>query len=487
MSIGAAQLPRQPHRLPRAGPDRRQLPARRRRSWSRSTGPIRQGVGPARLARASRSRASVRARQPVRPAEQPRRAAPPAGRQEPAQRRPRWRSTCSCGGCTCSGCILLAGAAVDLYAALGLVRRSRWTSALTPLFTVVYFVLVERAVTGVPARCGRCTARSTTATSGGTNATGRCPAQATCRPSTAPRSRTSSGGCWASGWAGGSSTTAAAHDRADAGRHRRRLHAQRRQRHPVPLAGGRRLQVRPHQHRSRLHARRRRLRPLRRDDGRRRGARPRLLPDEGRGGPRARAVGRQPGPAADRARPVAPDRAARTEPDAASGSTRSTGRACLTLWSRPATACAARWAGHPGVGATDRPGNVGRPARPAGDDDRGPGRRGLGTRRAGRYCRRSCWCFRRWRWAPWRSPWASRSRRTRRAAVGADRRAGDPPGAERREHRRCPPLVRPARQPCGRSASRSSGLWRLLAVPGLEPGRHRGRGRPCRRGRAASR
>ena len=54
---------------------------------------------------------------------------------------------------------------------------------------------------------------------------------------------------------------------------------------PVPLAGGRHLQVRPHHDRRRLHARRRRLRPLRRDDGRRRGARPRLLPDEGRGGP----------------------------------------------------------------------------------------------------------------------------------------------------------------------------------------------------------
>ena len=47
---------------------------------------------------------------------------------------------------------------------------------------------------------------------------------------------------------------------------------------------------------SQRHPRGRRLRPLRRDDRRRRGARPRLLPDEGRGGPGRRAVGRQPGP-----------------------------------------------------------------------------------------------------------------------------------------------------------------------------------------------
>ena len=64
--------------------------------------------------------------------------------------------------------------------------------------------------------------------------------------------------------------------------------------HPVPLAGGRRLQVRPHHDRLRLHPRGRRLRPLRRDDGRRRRARPRLLPDEGRGGPSAHAWGGNP-------------------------------------------------------------------------------------------------------------------------------------------------------------------------------------------------
>ena len=79
------------------------------------------------------------------------------------------------------------------------------------------------------------------------------------------------------------------------------------QRHPVPLAGGRRVQVRPQRDRCRLHARCRRMGPLRRDDGRRHGARRRLLPHEGRGNATnelwggnpakdARALGRPSGP-----------------------------------------------------------------------------------------------------------------------------------------------------------------------------------------------
>ena len=51
-------------------------------------------------------------------------------------------------------------------------------------------------------------------------------------------------------------------------RHRRRLRAQRGQQDPVPLAGGRHVQVRPDHGRRRLHARGRRHGPLRRDDGR---------------------------------------------------------------------------------------------------------------------------------------------------------------------------------------------------------------------------
>ena len=57
--------------------------------------------------------------------------------------------------------------------------------------------------------------------------------------------------------------------------------------HPVPLPGGRRVQVRPHRDRRREHARGQRLRALRRDDRDRRAARTRLVPDEGRGGPPA--------------------------------------------------------------------------------------------------------------------------------------------------------------------------------------------------------
>ncbi|MCL8013293.1 hypothetical protein M1L21_19355 [Streptomyces sp. AS02] len=51
-----------------------------------------------------------------------------------------------------------------------------------------------------------------------------------------------------------------------------------------------------------MHPRGRRLRPLRRDGGRRRGARPRLLPDEGRGGPAGGVVGRESGQAVPLAR-----------------------------------------------------------------------------------------------------------------------------------------------------------------------------------------
>ncbi len=78
--------------------------------------------------------------------------------------------------------------------------------------------------------------------------------------------------------------------------HRGRLHTQCGEHHPVPLAGGRRLQVRPHHDRRRLHDRGRRIGPLRRDDGRRGGARPRLLPHEGRGSRTVCRVGGKPGP-----------------------------------------------------------------------------------------------------------------------------------------------------------------------------------------------
>ena len=80
-------------------------------------------------------------------------------------------------------------------------------------------------------------------------------------------------------------------DGADPGLHRRPCHAECGQQGAVPLAGGRRLQIRPHEHRRRLHARSRLVRPLRRDDGRRRRPRPGLLPDERRNGAAGRPAG----------------------------------------------------------------------------------------------------------------------------------------------------------------------------------------------------
>ena len=65
----------------------------------------------------------------------------------------------------------------------------------------------------------------------------------------------SSGGCWACGSAAQVFDDGCVTDRASAGHHRRRLHPQRRNRHPVPLPGGRCVQVRPHRDRRRCHPR----------------------------------------------------------------------------------------------------------------------------------------------------------------------------------------------------------------------------------------
>ena len=78
-------------------------------------------------------------------------------------------------------------------------------------------------------------------------------------------------------------------------RHRRRpLHAQRGRRRPVPLPGGRRVQVRPQLPRCRYHARGGRVRPLRRADRRGCAAPGRLVPDEGLRSALRLPVGRQP-------------------------------------------------------------------------------------------------------------------------------------------------------------------------------------------------
>ena len=94
------ELPRQQHRLPGRRPHRRRLPARH------------QGDGPDRRAGPGRGRAARlpllrnppvgTAGPPLRPSRYRSRAAPPAGRQEPAQRRHRRAGTCWCGGSTCS-------------------------------------------------------------------------------------------------------------------------------------------------------------------------------------------------------------------------------------------------------------------------------------------------------------------------------------------------------------------------------------------------
>ena len=173
----AAQLPRQLHRLPAAGQDGRQLPPRRRRSWSRST--ARSGRASACSARpASRSRASVAARQQVRPPAD-------AGTSCAAASPPRTGTT-------------LVTMALYLLArwifSFGLTaarpgrrrtstarsarRRSRWPASLV--------LAASRSSTsswssapshGVPAPAARSTARSTTRTSGGTSASGSCAGQ----------------------------------------------------------------------------------------------------------------------------------------------------------------------------------------------------------------------------------------------------------------------------------------------------------------------
>ena len=70
--------------------------------------------------------------------------------------------------------------------------------------------------------------------------------------------------------------------REDTRRDRRRLHARRAHDAAVPLARGRDVQVRPHRHRLRLHDRDERLRALRRGDRTTGWSRSGLVPDEGR-------------------------------------------------------------------------------------------------------------------------------------------------------------------------------------------------------------
>ena len=173
-----------------------------------------------------------------------------------------WRCSCWCGGSCSSSSPSLYLAAVDLWTSLGALAFALATVGVF-VFTVVYYVLVERLIRPLMAlRPQGCSIYDRTfwwherfwKMSPVTYLTAlqRHPAQdralaaAGCAdrpPGLRRRLRP---------------------DRADVHHHRRRLHAQRGQHYPAPLAGGRRFQVRPHRDRCRLHARRRRVGPLRR-------------------------------------------------------------------------------------------------------------------------------------------------------------------------------------------------------------------------------
>ena len=241
-SIGAAQLPRQQHRLSLAGQGPVTTACSRPRSWSRSTARSgRTSDCSARPASRSRGRSSGTAGSTTW------RARSELRRRLAAKNRHnlvtmalyllvRWVFVFV---------VTLVGlAAADLYD----VVRCRGDRAGQRRHRPVHRRLLRAGRTcrhGRSGVCSRWVARSTTRTSGGTSGSGRC-----------LRWRTSQVF---------NGTPVQEPDLADAGRpdrppglrrrlrgagedarhHRGRLHAQRGQHHPVPLAGGRRLQVRP--------------------------------------------------------------------------------------------------------------------------------------------------------------------------------------------------------------------------------------------------
>ena len=160
----------------------------RRRSWSRSTGRSGRASGCwARPASRSRARSSATASfDHLRSADELRRGL----RAKNMHNTVTWRCSCWRGGSTSSRVTVLALAAVDLYASLG---RSAFALA-DRLSSRVHRRLLRAgraAGHGVHGPAGRGTARSTTRTSGGTNATGSCAADGYLpAASTAPRSRT---------------------------------------------------------------------------------------------------------------------------------------------------------------------------------------------------------------------------------------------------------------------------------------------------------
>ncbi len=117
-----------------------------------------------------------------------------------------------------------------------------------------------------------------------------------------------------------------------------------------------------------MHPRRRRLRPLRRHDRRRRGAGTRLVPDEGRAGSRARAMGRQSGPDDVRTRPAG---AHHRDPRAGSRPAAGCGRVRVAPQLDPVVAASRRCArpGLPGAAGVDPPAGPGDRDGPAGAAD----------------------------------------------------------------------------------------------------------------------
>ena len=254
-----------------------------------------RGRGPARLAQL-RDPADGRAGQPTSTLQSGERAAPPAGRQEPAQ--PASPSGCSC---SCAGCYVFAGHA----ARLGRLRpvrpgRRTWVVAVASVVSLLFtFGLLRAASSARSAGLRRAASRGGCSIydrallaaraalegrrDGYLTALQRHPVQepalaAAGRPDRPPglrrrlllteRTLTTIGDdCTLN-----AGSIVQCHSQEDGAFKSDR----------IAIGAG-------------VHARGRRLRPLRRDDRRRRGARRRLLPDEGRGGAAARPLGREPG------------------------------------------------------------------------------------------------------------------------------------------------------------------------------------------------
>ena len=205
VAIGRAQLRRQQHRLPGRRPGRGERPAGH------------QGHGP-----------------DGRPGAGERRPARLAVLRDPAHggpghrvRLPEGAGRAGAGGCgartgttPCRWLLFLAVRWMQVFVSTaagcsprptcttGSARSSIAAAGLAVLlFNILFSMLVERLGAGLPVAASRASCPSTTRTSGSTSGSGSWAGQPDC--STAPRSRTCCGGCWACGSGAGCSTTAA--------------------------------------------------------------------------------------------------------------------------------------------------------------------------------------------------------------------------------------------------------------------------------------